>query len=243
MRAGMASDMVDEASDNGSVWVKIAAVALAIVTLIPSAGASVGLIGVAGAGFAAYSAAQAWRQYDTQRSLANTDLDLARSLSTVEPTLTGFAVSLVAIGMEGIPLIGAFNKARKIKALLNESGDVRALVRELNADGKAYGTNNLGDQALHDAELANKRAARVAAEREAAEREAAKSVPKVPVKPPPLTVIQRFRSRAEFVEAVERKLVARPEPAARRDGTWSWRRSRRRPVRSTARSSRSSRPS
>jgi hypothetical protein len=207
IRAGVVKDMVDEASDDESWWVKVAAIALAIVTLIPSAGASAGLIGVAGASFAAYSAAHAWQQYDTQKSLANTDLDLARSLSTVEPTLTGFAVSLVALGMEGIPLISAFNKARKIKRLLNEGGNYNALVRELNADGQAYGTKNLGDQALHDAELANKRAAKEAAEREAAEREAAASVPKVPVKPPPLTVIQRFRSRAEFVDAVERKLT------------------------------------
>ena len=214
IRAGIVKDMVDEATDDDKWWVKVAAVALAIVTLIPSGGASAGLIGVAGASFAAYSAAQAWRHYDTQKSLANTDLDLARSLSTIEPTLTGFAVSLIAIGIEGIPLIGAFNKARKIKALLNEGGDVGPLVRELNADGKRYGVDDLGEQARRDAEIANQRTAKEAAERQAAEREAAEREAKKPTatqaaKPPPLPPeVFGFRSRAEAQRTVEKELAA-----------------------------------
>jgi hypothetical protein len=171
IRAGIVKDMVDEASDEPA-WMMIAAIALAIVTLLPTAGASAGLIGVAGAGLAAYSAAEEWQKYDTKKSLANTDLDLARSLSTEEPSLTGFAVSLVGLGMEALPLVGAFNKARRIKRLMNEGNDAaaRALVRELNNDGARYGAKNLGDEAWEEAEWAARKAA---AEREAAEREAA----------------------------------------------------------------------
>jgi hypothetical protein len=170
IRAGIVKDMVDEASDEPA-WMMIAAIALAIVTLLPTAGASAGLIGVAGAGLAAYSAAEEWQKYDTKKSLANTDLDLARSLSTEEPSLTGFAVSLVGLGMEAIPLIGAFNKARRIKALMNEGNDLaaRTLVRELNSEGSRYGAKNLGDEAWEEAEWAAKKAA---AERQAAEEEA-----------------------------------------------------------------------
>jgi hypothetical protein len=209
IRAGIVKDMVDEASDE-PVWMMVAAIALAIVTLLPTAGASAGLIGVAGAGLAAYSAAQEWQKYDTKRSLANTDLDLARSLSTVEPSLTGFAVSLVGLGMEAIPLIGAFNKARKIKALMNEGNDAaaRALVRELNADGTRYGAKNLGDEAWEEAEWAAKKAA---AEAEAAEREAAAAAkkgtptghateptPKMPVELPPIKDL--LNTEAAFAE-------------------------------------------
>lgn len=162
IRAGIVKDLVDDATDDESVWVKIAAMALAIVTLVPSGGASLGIVaGAAGASMAAYSAAQAWQKYDTQKSLANTDLDLARSLSTEEPSLTGFAMSLVSLGIEGIPLIGAFNKARRIKALLNEGKDVRPLVRELNLTGRKYNANDLGDRALADATAANKRPPRI----------------------------------------------------------------------------------
>jgi hypothetical protein len=219
IRAAIVKDMVDDAADE-KTWVKIAAVALAIVTLVPSGGASAGLIGIASAGFAAYSAAQAWQQYDTQKSLANTDLDLARSLATVEPSLSGFAWSLVSLGIEGIPLVGAFNKARRIKALMNEGDHVaaNALVRELNAEGKGLGKGDLGDQAREEARQA------LAAEREAAEAEARATKPqghateapkKAPAAeafaPPPrdpwntLAEIEQYETEAELREALRKR--------------------------------------
>lgn len=159
IRAGVVNDLVAAAKDDeDSVLVKVAAFALAIVTLIPSGGASLAIpAGIAAAGLAAYSAAKEWEQYETQKTLVNTDIDLARSLSTEEPSLTGFAVSLVGLGLEGIPLIAAFNKARNLKKLVDAGEDTTAAVRELNAIGKSRGAPDLGEQALRARKSAGKR--------------------------------------------------------------------------------------
>jgi hypothetical protein len=183
LRAGVVKDLVDDAADTDPTWVKAVAIALAIVTLIPSGGTSLAIpIGMASASFAAYSAGSAWREYDINRSLANTDLDLARSLSTVEPSLTGFAVSLVTLGLEAIPLIHAFNTARKIKALMNEGKNVEHLVSELNRLGEASPAKvkGLGEEARAEAEAANRQAAKAVA----AAPEAPGGAP-APLKPPP----------------------------------------------------------
>ena len=142
----------------------MAAFALAIVTLLPSGGASLAIpAGMAAASIAVYSVDKEWDKYSTQKTLVNTDLDLARSLSTEEPSLTGFALSLVNLGFEMIPLVGAFNKARKLKALVHageEASDVAQLtVGELNALGKTRGAPDLGERALADIKTAEKRAA------------------------------------------------------------------------------------
>ena len=73
-------------------------------------------------------------------------------------------MSLVNLGFEALPLIGAFNKARKIKALVSASEDTRAAVRELNAIGKSHGAEDLGERALTAAEAAEKRTATHVAE-------------------------------------------------------------------------------
>jgi hypothetical protein len=177
LRAGMIKDLVDEAADTEAAWIKVAAVALAILTLVPSGGTSLGIVvGAASASFAAYSAAEAWREYDTSKSLANTDLDLARSLSTEEPSLSGFAVSLVSLGIEALPLVHAFATARKIKLLMNEGKNVDELVMELNRVGERSPARvkNLGEEAKAEAEAANR-----------AEARAASHVPKAPHAPEP----------------------------------------------------------
>jgi hypothetical protein len=162
LRDGVVKDLVDEAADSDPTWVKVLALALAIVTLIPSGGSSAILIGATGAALAAYSAGAAWQEYDVHKTLSNTDLDLARSLSTEEPSMTGFAVSLVSLGLEAIPLVHAFNTARRIKALMNEGKDVEALVNELNRIGEnsPAKVKNLGKEAEEEAAAANREAAR-----------------------------------------------------------------------------------
>jgi hypothetical protein len=183
LRAGVVKDLVDEAGDTDPTWVKVLAIALAIVTLIPTGGTSLAIpIGAASLSFAVYSAGSAWREYDINSSLANTDLDLARSLSTVEPSLTGFAVSLVSLGIEAIPLIHAFNTARKIKALINEGKNVDHLVSELNRLGEASPAKvkGLGEEARAEAEAANRQAAKAVAVAPEPPVEAP-----APLKPPP----------------------------------------------------------
>jgi len=157
IRAGVANDLARSAQSDDSGLLAAAALALAIVFLLPSGGSSLGIaaVGMASAGLAAYSAVQEWDKYTKQKTLYNTDLDVARSLWTKEPSLAGFAMSLVGLGLEGLPLIGAFNKARKLRALVNagsETGDIaRATVRELNDVGRGRGAPDLGERALAEA--------------------------------------------------------------------------------------------
>jgi hypothetical protein len=156
LRDGIINDAVSAAKDKAdSTLLLIASFALAAVTFIPSAGASLAIpAGVAGVGFAAYSATREWEQYTTQKILANTHLDLARSLATEEPSLAGFAVSLVGIGLEALPLVHAFNKARKLRALVmggkDATADARRIVTELNDLGRTRDGVPLGDRALAD---------------------------------------------------------------------------------------------
>jgi hypothetical protein len=156
LRDGIINDAVSAAKDRAdSTLLQIAAFALAVITLIPSAGASLAIpAGIAAVGFATYSATREWEQYTTHKTLANTHLDLARSLATEEPSLTGFALSLVGIGLEALPLVHAFNKARKLKALVTRgqeaTADARRLVDELNQLGHTRDGVPLGDRALAD---------------------------------------------------------------------------------------------
>ena len=160
IRAGVVNDLAAAASEDNSGWVQLATFALAIVTLIPG-GASVAI--PAGMALAAYSSAKEWKKYGTQKTLVNTDIDLARSLSADEPSLTAFAVSLISLGLEGLPLIAAFDKARKIKGLVNMGKigeeETALLVKELNATGLSRGEGDLlGNQALQDIRAEQRRA-------------------------------------------------------------------------------------
>ena len=166
IRAGVVKDMVDEATDDDSIFLQVAAFALAIVTLLPSGGASLAIpAGMAAAGVAVYAVDKEWDKYSKQKILVNTDLDLARSLSSEEPSLTGFALSLVNLGFEAIPLVGAFNKARRLKTLVlagDESGEIGRTVKWLNDKGTPRGAPDLGNRALADIEAAEQRAAKAA---------------------------------------------------------------------------------
>jgi hypothetical protein len=151
LRDGVANDLAAKAAaGSSSVWMMVASFALAVITLIPSAGASLAIpAGMAAIGLAAYSATEAWEEYSKQKILSNTDIDLARSLSKEDPSLTRFAVSLVSLGLEAVPIVGAINKARRLRRLVAAGEDTTATVRELNALGQAKG-RRLGDEALAD---------------------------------------------------------------------------------------------
>jgi hypothetical protein len=132
IRDGIANDLAEEAGTE-SKWIILGAILLALVTLLPSGGASLGVAaGMASVGMAAYSAVHDWEKYSQQKMLSDTDLDIARSLSSEEPSLTPFIVSLISLGLEPLALLSAFNKARRIKALANSGEDTTAIVNELN---------------------------------------------------------------------------------------------------------------
>lgn len=160
LRAGVVNDLAVAAQSSESWILTAAAIALALVLLIPSGGSSLGIAaaGIAGAGLATYSAVREWERYKLQKRLYNTDLDVARALATEEPSLTSFALSLVALGMEGLPLVGAFARARRLKRLVDageEASDAaRATVRELDDLGSKHGRPDLGRRALGDIKAA-----------------------------------------------------------------------------------------
>ena len=176
LRAGIVNDLAAEAKGDDSL-VRAAALAIALLTLIPTGGVSLAIpLGMASAGLAVYSVTKEWEKYKTTKTLSNTGLDLARSLSTEEPSLTGFAVSLVELGLEGLPLIGAFKKARQLKRLANAGEDTAEVVKDLNRIGKAHDAPDLGERALIEARKDGRKAV-AGAERgveQAAERGAAK---------------------------------------------------------------------
>jgi hypothetical protein len=158
IRSGVINDLARKASrDTEPTWMIIASIALAIVTLVPSGGASLAVAtGIAGASLAAYTAVKEYEHYDEQKVLIDTDLDRARALSQEEPSLTGFAMALVSLGLEGLPLIHAFKVAldiKRLKAAGGEADKVKRLVDELNKLGKdEKNVDNLGKQALNEVE-------------------------------------------------------------------------------------------
>jgi hypothetical protein len=175
LRAGMVNDLAAEAKGDDSL-VRAAALAMALLTLIPTGGASLAIpLGMASAGIAIYSVTKEWEKYKTVRTLSNTGLDLARSISTEEPSLTGFAVSLVELGLEGLPLIGAFKKARQVKRLADAGEDTAQVVKDLNRIGSAHHAPDLGERALIEARKDARKAAAGGAG-QTAERGAAKAV-------------------------------------------------------------------
>lgn len=152
LRDGVANDLADEAKSD-SRWVMLGAFLLAAVTFFPTGGASLGIAaGAASLGLAAYTAVHEWEVYKRQKMLSDTDLDIAHSLATEEPSLTPFIVSLVSLGLEPLVLLSALNKARKLKALSDIGDDTSAVVKELNQIGEKAGKRGLGEEALDDIE-------------------------------------------------------------------------------------------
>jgi hypothetical protein len=162
IRAGVVRDLMDEAAGaQESGFVMAVSLALALLTLVPTGGASLAIpVGIASAGLAAYSAMKEFEHYDNQKTLNNTDLDRARALSDEEPSLAGFAMSLVGLGFEGMMLIHAFKAALQIKRLATageQSTRVNRLVDELNRLGKEHNAPDLGKRALDEAHAAKPR--------------------------------------------------------------------------------------
>jgi hypothetical protein len=157
IRDGIVNDLAADAADDAdSTLIKVLGFALAIITLIPSAGASLAIpAGIAAVSLAAYSATQEWDKFTKAKTYANTDVDVARSLSTEDPSLTSFAMSLVNLGLEALPLVSAFNKARKLRTLVAAGEDTTVLVNDLNRIGanapiKANANPTLGEEVLAD---------------------------------------------------------------------------------------------
>ena len=137
IRDGIANDMAEEEGTE-SKWIILGAILLALVTFFPSGGASLGIVaGMASVGLATYSAVHEWEKYSNQKMLSDTDLDIAHSLATEEPSLTPFIFSLVSLGLEPIALASAFSKLRRAQgACPAPATSRRRVVNELNQIGR-----------------------------------------------------------------------------------------------------------
>jgi hypothetical protein len=155
VRAAVVRDLLAEAKEGQSGLIMLLSFALAIVTLVPSGGASLAVAaGAASAGLAAYTALQEFQTYENNKTLVDTDLDRARALSNEEPSLAAFAMTLVGLGLETVLLAHAFKTAVQLRRMAmagEESARLQKLLDELNAIGKEKNAPNLGKQVLDDA--------------------------------------------------------------------------------------------
>ena len=162
IRAGVVRDRVQAARDDRESWlVSALSLALALVTLVPTGGTSLAMVGVASATLATYSTLRELEQFELHKVLADTDLDRARALMQGDPSLARFVTSLLTLGLEGLPLLHAITAARKLRVAVRSGDDTSRLVRQIN---DVTGEAKLGEQALADAQAAERRAARAGGE-------------------------------------------------------------------------------
>jgi hypothetical protein len=104
----------------------------------------------------AYTTMDEYVKLGLQSAYSDTDLDRARSISSADPSLTGFVVSLLATGMSVAQAVTAFKAAAAAKLALHEGTDAarRAAQQTLNDLGKPHGLPNLGDDLAHEAGIA-----------------------------------------------------------------------------------------
>ena len=155
VRAAVVADMMADAKDGESSVVMLLSFALTLVTMVPSGGASLAVAaGAASAGLAAYTALKEFQSYEDNKTLIDTDLDRARALSDEEPSLAGFAMSLIGLGLEGMMLVHAFKTAVQLRrmAMAGEEGKrLQGLLDELNKIGKDHNAPELGQQVIQEA--------------------------------------------------------------------------------------------
>ena len=151
IRDGVVNDLQRKATSNSS-WIALFAFALAVITLIPSAGASLAIpAGIGAVALATYQAVEEWEDYSQKKLLSNTAIDIANALVTEDPSLRGFVESLFSIGLELVPLALAFREARALKRLVAAGEDGSELIAKLNRLGEEKGLGKLGDQVADDA--------------------------------------------------------------------------------------------
>ncbi len=151
IKAGVIQDMLAEERHSREHWfLTLAAWALAIITLLPTGGMSAAVlvpVGLASAGLSAYSALKIYERYERQKLLVNTDLDLSRALSNEQPSLRGFAMNLVAAGLEGFALFRLWRAGVEVRRLAFARQSYREALEELKG---LIRDNHLSDALVDD---------------------------------------------------------------------------------------------
>ncbi len=205
IRAAVVRDLMADAEDQSSGLIMLLSFALALVTLVPSGGASLAVAaGAASAGLAAYTALKEFQSYENDKTLVDTDLDRARALSNEEPSLAGFAMTLIGLGLETVLLVHAFKTAVQLRRMAmagEESARLQKLLDELNKIGKEHNSPGLGKQVLDDA--------RSARPRDVLDTAAVR-------KPPAAAPAPKYQSHGEVRLAVTKAIRTRPHAGRRR---------------------------
>ena len=145
-RDAVVQDIVADAGSSG--WLTVITIALTLVLLLPTGGAS-GFIAGGLVALDLYSAGKQYIAYGRQQALRGTDLDRARSLSEEDPSLFGVVVSLISAGIGGAQLINVFRQVQAVRNLAAAGGDTEAAVKALNKVGEELGAGDLGTQAAN----------------------------------------------------------------------------------------------
>jgi hypothetical protein len=177
-------------------------------------------VGLASAGIAAYSALKIYERWERQSLLVNTDLDVARALSNEEPSLSGFAMQLVNIGLEGVALFRLWRKAVELRKLARERqtmtqalNEFRQLMQEQRLP------NDLLDEVLRGTESDLTASSKPHGEEPPGKPPRGEEPPApgrppsrlpvihVPPTPQALDMLRKYKTRAEFVQAIETRLA------------------------------------
>lgn len=208
LRAGVVHDLVRTARKDREGWlVQVFAFALALVTFLPTGGASLAVAGLASASLAAYSSLRELDRYELHKVLADTDLDRARALVRDDPSLAGFVTSLIALGLEGLPLLHAIATVKQLRLAVRSGDDTTRLIADLN---RLTRDSELGEQALADARAAERNAAKSGTEpppKAPHEPAAPGPVLRPGAKPPPLPdKFMGYRYKREVSDAMRNAL-------------------------------------
>ena len=167
IRAGKVNDMVEDAQDSGvAKYIAEGLLALIVLaTLIPSGGATLPVaIGLVGAALSATSAVEDWETYQKRKLLANTALNRANALSAEDPSLLPFAIDLISLGLDGLPLVKAFGEVVALRNLVRarqeaaNADKLTKILNELDALGATKQDPHLGEQLLKDVQSAEREA-------------------------------------------------------------------------------------
>ena len=181
--AAVLKDAVEKASSNGVVrWViEALLLALALITAVPTGGASLALpAAAAGVMYGVYSAMDEYVKYGREHAFGNTAIDRARSLTDQEPSLTGFVIALIGAGLDAIPLAHAFSEAVALRRLALAGEEATVAVAKLNKLGQDHNLGNIGSE-VEEAAKAERAAGKGAAPK--ATEPHAPEAPKAPEKP------------------------------------------------------------
>jgi len=147
-------DEVEDASSDWKAWaIGAVTLGLAVLTAIPSGGSSLVLgAEIAALSLDAYLAMDAVNQYSADSAAANTNLDLAGSLSQEEPSLIWLAVQLVALPLDAMMVARAFREAVDVTRAVRSGERVNeAAVRHLDSLGAEHEMGAIGQRVLNEA--------------------------------------------------------------------------------------------